>query len=195
MSKKPALILTILLLFLFSVIYYIFLETKNYDSKIFPGIYVADFYVGGLSKEQAEAKLSASIHEYLKEPIVLFFKDKKWHFYPENYIRFDLKESIDQAFLSGRKKFFLYNYITIIKYKKNPVYLALSSEFKDNAPEDIFSEIQKNVYAEPKDAYFKINGDRIDIVNEIPGEELDLEDLKKKLLKHCGKEIRLSMLL
>lgn len=184
MSKKPTtLILIILLLFfLFSAVFYIFLETRKYASKIFPGIYIANFYVGGLSKEQAETRLYVYIQKCSSKPIVLLYNHEKWLFYPEKYIKFNLKKSIEQAFLLGRKKFFLWNYINIIKYLNNPIHLHLSVEFNKNAYEDVFSKIQRYVYTEPKDAYFKINGDTINIISEVPGKDLDIENLKKSII-------------
>jgi len=183
MSRRLPIILMILLLCLSSVLLYIYFQAKKYDSKIFPGVYIAGSYVGELSKEQAETRLSASVQENLKEPITLFFKDKKWPFYSADFIEFDLEEAIERAFLSGRNKFFPKNYITMLRYKKNPIHLPLSAEFKKNAPEDLFSEIQASVYTEPKDAYFKINGDTIDVVSDVQGVELDVENMKKAIIR------------
>ncbi|MCR4430605.1 MAG: VanW family protein [Tepidanaerobacteraceae bacterium] len=190
MSKKTALILTILLLFLVLAIFYVFLETKHYNSKIFPGIYIADFYVGGLSKEQAETKLYAHIMKCLKEPVIILYNDKKWFFYPENHIRFDLKKSIDQAFSSGRKRFFLYNYIAITNYRNNPLRLPLYAEFINNASEDVLNKIQEYVFTKPKDAYFEIIGDSVNIVNETQGKEVDLENLKRSIIDTLCKKYK-----
>ncbi|MDN5311512.1 MAG: hypothetical protein PWQ68_485 [Thermoanaerobacteraceae bacterium] len=188
MSRRLTLILAVLLLCLSSVLLYIFFETTNYNSKIFPGIYVADFYVGELSKEQAEIKLRAAVRDYIKGPVTLITKNKKWLFYPAEFIEFNFKESIDRAFVSGRNKFFLHNYITMLQYKKNPIHLPLVAEFKENVQEGTFKEIEESVYAEPKDAFFKINGDLVDIVSDVKGQELDVDNLKKDIIEALWKK-------
>lgn len=187
MSRRLTLILVILLLCLSSMLLYVFFQTTNYNLKIFPGIYVAEFYVGELSKEQAEIKLTAAVQEYIKNPITLITKNKKWLFYPAEFIEFNFKESIDRAFISGRNEFFLHNYITILKYKKNPIHLPLVAKFKQ-LPEDIFKEIEESVYVEPKDAVFKINDDSVDIISDVKGQELDVENLKKDIIEALWKK-------
>lgn len=176
-------ILAILLLCFSSVLIYIFFKTIDYDSKIFPGIYIADFYVGELSKEQAEIKLVTAVMEHIKDPIILVSKNKKWLFYPSDFIEFDFKESIERAFISGRNRFFLHNYITMLRYKKNPVHLPLDAKFKEGATKSFFKEIEENVHIKPKDAFFNINGDSVDIISDIDGEELDIDNLKKSIVE------------
>lgn len=183
MLKRWPLVLITLLLGMIVGTLYIFFDMKKYDDKIFPGVYVENFDVGGLSAEQAQTQLSSKVEEYLKDPIYLIYKDKKWVFYPTAYIGFDYSESIDRALSLGKSRFFLKDYFTIIQFKKNPVHIPLKVEFKKNLADAFFEEIIDGISIEPKDAYFKINGDLVDIVDDIRGVKPDIEQLKKEIVK------------
>ncbi len=75
---------------------------------IFPGVKVGDMAIGGMSKEQALAKLRPWLEEHLSEPVTMRTPEMGWKATPADLgVSFDASSAVDAAFQVGRSGGFL----------------------------------------------------------------------------------------
>ncbi len=173
MNKKILIILLNVLLFFILLTSYVIIYEKNNHNKIFPGIYIEEIYLGNLTKQEAEKKLSENTEALMNKTLLLEYKDDfKWLIKPNQIFEIDVHNSVEEALNYKKSNLFIKNHINRIVLKKNPVKLDLklkTSYKKDN----LIQDIKEKMYTPPYNAYFKINNDKPIIVNETPGLELD----------------------
>lgn len=157
-----------------------YFDEKKYENKIYPGIYVDNIYVGGLEKEQAVIKLKSYCEENLNQPITLTFEDKKWLLNPSQVIRIDVDETIAKSFKYQRTNSLIKNFFTRRRLQKVSKHLDIT--FKYEQKSEIVEDIKKAVYKEPQDAYFKVTGDTISIIEDVKGYILDEHSLKEQII-------------
>ncbi len=181
MFKRIALVISCILLLCLGIISVgLYFDEKRYENKIYPGIYVDNLYIGGLEKEQAEKKLKSYCEENLKHLITLTYEDKKWVLDPSEVIKIDIHETIDNSFKYQRTNSFIKNFFTRRGLQKVSKHLDITFEYEQNS--ETIEDIKRAVHKEPQDAYFKVSGDNISIIEDVKGYILDENGLKEQIM-------------
>jgi len=133
-----------------------------YQAKIYPGIYIGEYPLGGLSKNQALNLLNKQIDNINQKGINFKFGEHSAALMPQiasiegdfayQLINFDAEKTIDKIFAVGRNKSFFYNLndkIRTLIFKKNyPVIFSLDEKEIISILENNFSTF----YIPPTDA-------------------------------------------
>lgn len=158
--------------------------TKYYQDKIYPGVIIASFDVGGMNRENANVLIDQRIKKInaIGLNLTTIPKDKDFDLkYQDIGISVDKEKTLTQA-LSYAK---IGNYWTQAKdfikaliYTKNiPLVLKFDNKHFENA----IKELMTDKLVEAKDASFDIKNDQIEIIQEQNGTAVDFDSLKKNI--------------
>lgn len=170
--KKFLFVSLFLILFsavLASVLYFYFAD------KIYPGISVSGISISGLTKPEAEAKLTQVLANKLSSPITFTHQNQQFQVTPALLKdSLNISEAVADAYLFGHQKFY---------FSRFNLNLSLT---QNNALGDQISEIKKLVDQEPINAQLKVEGDQISVTPSQEGVVLDEEGLKKVLTEYIN---------
>ncbi len=163
--------LVLLFFFLFSFVY-----CRAYSQKIYPGVIIGQFDLGGKTKKEAEFFLDTLIEKKAKKGFtfsLLLDKENKekesFILYPfiisptdpdlsREIIKFQIKKTVNQAYLIGRRGSIIKRFSQKIPWRKKKIYLqaAINKDEVENILKNYFSSFEEA----PKNAYltFKPNG-------------------------------------
>ncbi len=131
-------------------------RTVNVDT-IYDGVYVDDIPLGGLTKEEAKAKVEAKQQEGLKNMNVTLAQGAQtWAFTSADMgVTFDTDAIIDQAWNQGREGSVLNRFETIQKLPENPVKLTTTMTADTTALEAKVREVAASLTVAAVDAGIK----------------------------------------
>lgn len=175
---RKELILLIFLLVWGSWIIY----TVNQDI-IYPGIYVEDIALGGLTLQEAQKKLQDYERKLLQEnALTLYYGEEKVTVtYQEIGVTYDRISALQRAYQVGRTRDWLENYLVICSLKKKPKVFPLKIS---NSEENIYSLLEKmknNFEQKPKDAIIQRNQQQFIVTEEIIGRRLNIPKTAEKI--------------
>ena len=137
--------------------------------EIAPGVKVAGIPLGGLSPEQARARLERQILQPLERPIVVHHADKTWKLGPrEARLRADLGAMVDEALARSRSGDVFARSWRSLTGKRVDDDLRPTVQYSDAAVIRLIDKVRHSVERPAKDASVKISGDG---VRTIPGVE------------------------
>lgn len=152
--KEYKWLIFIIAIFLISAIlvglaYYYF--TKAYNERIYPGVYLGNLHLGGLTKEEAEKILDERINIIEQNGIIINYLDHKIVLSPLfasteeklnfQIVSFDTKKTVDEAFKIGRGLNFFVNLTDRIRTTKKPMNISASMNYdKEKIKENLSSE-------------------------------------------------------
>jgi lipoprotein-anchoring transpeptidase ErfK/SrfK len=138
-------------------------------NEIAPGVQVAGISVGGMSVDQARARLEREIMRPLERPIVIHHANKTWTLGArEARIRADLSAMVDQALAKSRSgDLFTRSWRSLTGDKLNAD-LRPSVQFSDAAVIRLIDHVRKSVERPAKDASVKLSGAGL---SSIPGSD------------------------
>jgi len=177
-TKKIAAAFLILLLCISSAL---LIDDYKYKSVIPSGVYCGDLHIGGLTREQAEAKLIKFTEEILQSTITLEHDDFKWSFNVADHLEIDINKTLDHIFAYTQKGNIIERFALRQQLKKSPLQVNPDVKYHEKNLRTSFDEINKAIHIKPVNAYFKIDGDRISIVDDIEGQMLDEDELKARI--------------
>ncbi len=131
-------------------------KTVNVDT-IYDGVYVDDIALGGLTKEEAKAKVEAKQQEGLKPMgLTLASGTQTWAYTSADMgVTFDTDAIIDQAWNQGREGSVLNRFETIQKLPENPVKLTTTMTTDTTALEAKVREVAASLTVAAVDAGIK----------------------------------------
>jgi vancomycin resistance protein YoaR len=182
LTRRPAFrAFTVLTLLLLVVADYLF-----YRDKIYPGVYLYDINVSGLTKTQAYRLAQSRLEkENLSDKPVLFnFNERTWTYtYRELGATVDIADSLARAFAAGRNRRVILNYPERVSLLLNPVKLPLSFLVDPLQFSQGLAPVAQYVDRESKEARFVLteNGEAVIIVPEITGRSLLVEETRQLL--------------
>lgn len=168
---------TFLALFLFAVLAVVLLfgYRSAYSGRIFPGVYVAGIPLGGLTLDEAEAKLISSITYPDKGRLVLKYEDESWLFSPAQLgVFLDSKGSTLAAFEAGRLGDPLESLRTQFELRRSPRNLAPKLIFDQRKAftelENLAQQVNKPIH-EPE---ITLTGTQVNILEGAAGQSLEI---------------------
>jgi vancomycin resistance protein YoaR len=145
----------------------------NYG-KILPGVSVRGVDVGGLTKEQAIAKLDEKTSQYLSSDVSYTLNGKASTLKPAQLgINFDNREMVNRAFLVGRENDIITDVATqaALPFSKEDIMqLSVDQEAFSNTLIEF-----NNISARPsQNASYRIDGNKVVIIDGKTGEKIDM---------------------
>jgi lipoprotein-anchoring transpeptidase ErfK/SrfK len=138
-------------------------------NEIAPGVKVAGIPLGGLSPEEARARLERQILQPLERPIVVHHADKTWKLGPrEARLRADLGAMVDEALARSRSGDLFARSWRSLTGKRLQDDLHPTVQYSDAAVIRLIDKVRRSVERPAKDAKVKISAGG---VNTSPGVE------------------------
>jgi lipoprotein-anchoring transpeptidase ErfK/SrfK len=138
-------------------------------NEIAPGVKVAGIPLGGLSPDQARARLERQILQPLERPIVIHHADKTWKLGPrEARLRADLGAMVDEALARSRSGDLFSRSWRSLTGKRLDDDLRPTVQYSDAAVIRLIDKVRRSIERPAKDATVKISADG---VNTSPGVE------------------------
>lgn len=152
-------------------------SVKKWDEKIYPGVTVQNVDIGGMTKDEAKIKLKEAFEGEIDNKVLqIDVEGKEFELkYSQICPSYDIDATVEEAFEYGKNNGFFEKYLKIKSKKKNDVHLAFS--YDEEKLDDFEKKIIDEVNQEPVNASINISGDKIQVVPEQDGMEIDPEDL------------------
>ncbi len=174
-----------LLIFCAIIIGAFFVYREYYKEKIYPGIYVANFDLGGMNKTDALSVVGQRVKKLneigltLKNNIDESSKEVK---YQELGVKFDKDETINNALAYGKNGSYYEEAKAIITALIDNVDILLVINFDDQQLKNAIKELSLENSDETVDATFIINDkDEFEIVKEKDGTSVDYNQIKTEI--------------
>ncbi|WAW13995.1 VanW family protein [Peptostreptococcus equinus] len=155
------------------------------SNKIANNVMVSDINIGGLTKNQAIKKLE---NNNKFSNIKLKFENKKWTINKDKLaLNYNIKETVNQAYLYNRKGGFFSNIFNTLKSdfgSKNKIELVKSYDV--NMLKAEIQSIKKGLDSPVKNATMSFENDKAVVNDSIPGREVNLD----KSLKMAQESIK-----
>jgi lipoprotein-anchoring transpeptidase ErfK/SrfK len=150
--------------------------------RIAPGVSVGGVALGGLTRGQAQARLSRAILDPLRRPIVVRHDDRTWRLGPrEARIRADLTAMVDEAMARTRTGDILSRSWRSLTGRATAVDLAPKVQYSDAAVARLVARVRAGVQRPARDASVKLSGDGIARTPSRPGRALDAKPLQAEI--------------
>lgn len=185
MKPQRGLIISVIITALLSIL--VFADYLYHRNRIYAGIYVNDYYVGGLTMAEADRQLRSNIKEEgLEEDTVIFsYEDSSWSYRKSELgITADVKSTLENAYHTGRIGTHITNYSARIRLFANPVTAPLHYKVDRRMFFQAMSDPAKAVFQEPQNASYILveNGEKVEILPDQPGRELDMMKTLENLM-------------
>ena len=150
------------------------------SSKIFPGVFINDINVGGLTPEKARPEIDKKLKKRLDEFVIqLIYGHNSWELTSGNIdLRYLLDDSIEKAYKLGREGNCFYRMKTVLNLRKNPQTIKLIQSYDLSKVESKINEISKTIDKLPTDAKIERKNGNFIVTKEVLGIETDKEVLK-----------------
>ncbi|MBD7916551.1 VanW family protein [Clostridium sp. Sa3CUN1] len=152
----------------------------SYANKVYPGIYVFDKDVSGLTKEELHTVLEEMVGNISSRKLSIAINDKSFE---ESYNNFDVTidyETFENEVLSYGKDIGFFEKVNRIKKPESKTY-EFSINYNEEKLVGFIDSINDAVLINPVDAKANIYGGTVNITPEQIGYELNKEDLKSKI--------------
>jgi lipoprotein-anchoring transpeptidase ErfK/SrfK len=150
--------------------------------EIAPGVKVAGIPLGGLSPEQARARLERQILAPLERPIVVHHADKTWKLGPrEARLRADLGAMVDEALARSRSGDLFARSWRSLTGKRLQDDLHPTVQYSDAAVIRLIDKVRRSVERPAKDAKVKISGAGVSTVPGVEGLAISASQLHRQI--------------
>ena len=168
------------ILIVFSTIFAI----KNFKStKIIKGVSILGEDVSNLSKTDAINKISQKISERITTDIVLKHNEETYSFLPEQMdLKFNIEQSVDQAYELGRDKDIFTNNFTILSTEKNKKDFNVKVTINQEKLEELMNEINAKFADGIKQPTYSVDGNNLTISAGTSGAIADVEKLANLII-------------
>ena len=172
----------------FAILFILFFSTifalvNSSSDKIVAGTYIKGIDVSGLTRQEAEEKLSSIINKKVSNEYILYFGDYKTSFIPaQAETVFEINSCIDTAYAKARSNnIFADNYTIVFSslYKTDIIpTFSYNEEFVNN----LISEIQEYLPNKLVEPGYYIEDDNVIITKGVDGIIIDSDLLKLKII-------------
>jgi lipoprotein-anchoring transpeptidase ErfK/SrfK len=151
-------------------------------NEIAPGVKVAGIPLGGLSPEEARARLERQILQPLERPIVVHHADKTWKLGPrEARLRADLGAMVDEALARSRSGDVFARSWRSLTGKRLQDDLHPTVQYSDAAVIRLIDKVRRSVERPAKDAKVKISGAGVSTVPGVEGLAISASQLHRQI--------------
>jgi lipoprotein-anchoring transpeptidase ErfK/SrfK len=151
-------------------------------NEIAPGIEVGGVALGGLTPDQARARLEREILRPLEQPIVVHHADKTWKLGPrEARLRADLGAMVDEALARSRTGNIFARSWRSLSGKRMDDDLRPTVQYSDAAVIRLIDKVRKSVERPAKDARVKIDGAGVDTIAGVEGLAVAASQLHRQI--------------
>jgi lipoprotein-anchoring transpeptidase ErfK/SrfK len=151
-------------------------------NEIAPGVKVAGIPLGGLSPEEARARLERQILAPLERPIVVHHADKTWKLGPrEARLRADLSAMVDEALARSRSGDVFARSWRSLTGKRLQDDLHPSVQYSDAAVIRLIDKVRRSIERPAKDAKVKISGAGVSTVPGVEGLAISASQLHRQI--------------
>lgn len=148
------------------------------NEKIFNGVSVANWNLGGLTKDAAKSLITSNEKIFEKNKIKLVYNDETYKIISPNdlEIKINVEQIVDDAYSIGRKDNIFKNFKNRLKIAQEGVNLPLKFDYDQNKLNVFLTEIETQINQEPQNAELLIDSqDNIKITDSSPGKKLNKE--------------------
>ena len=176
------------LLMVFLAVFFLaslFIIHSYYKNKILPGVFVADTYIGGKTKQEVEEIYNTKNEIIGKNKLIFLHKDFTTTISADDLgIGHDTNLILDQGFGLGKRKNFFSDFYVIAKSYLKDTRLSSSYTINTDKLQEILSPLQKEIFLEPVDAEFVVKDNRVVVFKEShDGRTIDVEKLQEEIMK------------
>lgn len=181
-------VLVILIGISLGTIGYVYTKAKTIDNVFVDNVYIEDLAVGGLTQEEAKAKLEQDITNEMSKHTVVFTNGEISKEVPllDLGITYNINEIIDQAFKVGHDKGLFEKYQIAQNGISPKQQFSLSKEIDDSKLDTILKGFSEAFYKEPVNATLERVNRQFITTKEVNGQALNIEDTKAKALEQLN---------
>jgi vancomycin resistance protein YoaR len=149
-----------------------------HDARILPNVHVAYIDVGGLTREEAEAKLLEANRATAGLPVMLTDQTDVWFISPEKIdFTVDVKQSVTNSLAYGRNSGFFQRWNDRLAVREHKQYLPVHISFNTTKLEQVLTELAPVTDRQPRDAALLVlvKSKNIALIPAIEGRKLDIQ--------------------
>lgn len=167
----------------------------NAEGKILPGITAAGINLGGMSPETAEEVLRSKFSALGKDSIVLSSGDRQWKIPLERVGAVcDYSEAVENAYALGHQGSYARRLTELLGSQAEISNTPLRLEFNREALQRELEEVNAQYAEPPSDAKLALEEERIKVIPEVKGKELDLEGTLSKIMSlNAGSDFNIAL--
>jgi lipoprotein-anchoring transpeptidase ErfK/SrfK len=151
-------------------------------NEIAPGVKVAGIPLGGMSPDEARARLQREILRPLERPIVIHHADKTWKLGPrEARLRADLSAMVDEALARSRSGDIFARSWRSLTGERMDDDLKPTVQYSDAAVIRLIDKVRHSVERPAKDASVKISGAGVSTVPGVEGLAISASQLHRQI--------------
>lgn len=160
----------------------LFLYTKTYDRKIYPGVWIGNINLGGKSIDQARSEITQRLEEYNKDNLVLSYSDKKWTPALEELgFSPSIQEVINEAYKIGREGEFWTDSINQVKTLITGQKIKIDYDLQEDVLDKYLQSIAYEINKPPLNPTLVIKNGTIETIPGKNGSTLCINELKRKI--------------
>ena len=154
---------------------------EKWNDKIYPGVMVQNIDIGGMTKEEAEAKLKSELVGPISDKkLKINVQDKTFELvYSDIDPDYDLDSTVDEAYNFGKEYGIVHKYAAIKGKKKADIEMKFS--YNDDKLKDFEKNLINEVSESPKNATLLIKGGNISVEPEVDGITINEDQLDSTL--------------
>ena len=154
---------------------------EKWNDKIYPGVTVQNIDIGGMTKEEAEAKLKSEIVGPISDKkLNIEVEDKNFELiYSDIEPSYDIDSTVNEAYNFGKDYGIIHKYSAIKGKEKADIEMKFS--YNEDKLKDFETNLINEVSISPKNATLSINGGSISVKPEVDGITVDEEELDSDL--------------
>jgi lipoprotein-anchoring transpeptidase ErfK/SrfK len=151
-------------------------------NEIAPGVKVAGVALGGLSPDEARARLERQILQPLERPVVIHHADKTWKLGPrEARLRADLGAMVDEALARSRSGDLFSRSWRSLTGKRLDDDLRPTVQYSDAAVIRLIDKVRRSIERPAKDATVKISGAGVSTIPGVQGLAIQASTLHRQI--------------
>jgi lipoprotein-anchoring transpeptidase ErfK/SrfK len=180
--SRPFLLVTLALLALTGLSVAVYAYDDAHERTIAKGVRVGGVDLGGLTVDEAHARLEREILEPLRQPIVVHHGDRSWPLGPrEARIAADLESSVQEALERSRSGNLLTRTLRDLTGKRVRADVDPTVGFSDAAVVRLIDKVRRALDRRPRDAKVSISGDGISVVRSRTGRAVRASELHREI--------------
>jgi vancomycin resistance protein YoaR len=151
-------------------------------NEIAPGVKVGGVALGGLTPDQARARLEREILQPLEQPIVVHHADKTWKLGPrEARLRADLGAMVDEALARSRTGNIFARSWRSLRGERTNDDLQPTVQYSDAAVIRLLDKVRRSVERPAKDASVKIDAGGVRTIPGVEGLAVSASQLHRQI--------------
>lgn len=160
----------------------------KYNNRVIPGVFIGSTYVGGKTKAEVTALFNKT-NTLIGTTTLTFSGEGQTATVAAKTldIGYDTDLLSEQSIELGKTQDVISNIFLILNSYINGTYLSPSYSLNEDALKETILPISKQVYIEPVDALFTVNGNRVSAFQQsVDGKSVNFTKLENEVRKKCS---------